>query len=217
MRLLLVTMALLFAAGCSSSAPPKKGPITNAVNVMRGKTPVKAVLMMEDPSSADRRREGIYLLVENDFGQSEKYCARYRQIAQSDGDWTVRAAAIRALNWSRDKNAVPVFIAALGDKSEMVRWQAAKALVNVPDASAVGPLATVIGSANESRDVRIAAVEALRHHKNLAAARALVGTLSGKDFGVAWHARRSLRAITGVDHQYDERAWLEYLTTSKLS
>ena len=217
MRLIVAGLAMLFAVGCSgSSAPPKKGPITNAFNVMRGKTPVKAVQMMEDQSSPDRRRQGIYRLVVNDFGQREPYTARYRQIAQEDTDFTVRAAAVRALNWSRDKTAVPVFIAALSDKSELVRWEAAKALTNVPDASAVEPLIRAVGNTNETRDVRIAAADALRHHRTLAVARALVSTLSGKDFGLAWQARQSLLEITGADYRYDEHAWLEFLAT-KLS
>jgi hypothetical protein len=42
-----------------------------------------------------------------------------------------------------------------------------------------------------------------------------VGTLSGKDFALAWQARRSLRAITGTDYRYDERAWLEFFATNQ--
>jgi HEAT repeat protein len=173
------------------------------------------VKKMEDSASPDHRREGIYDLVSKDFGQHEPYTKRYRQIAQSDSDFTVRAAAVRACNWSRDKSAVPVFIAALNDQSESVRWEAAKGLANVPDPSAIDPLIRAINSQTESRNVKIAATDALRHYRNLTAARALVSTLNGKDFGVAWQARHSLLAMTGADLRYDERAWLEYLTGAK--
>jgi hypothetical protein len=181
--------------------------------LVSGNTPIKFVRMMEDSSSPDRRRQGIYELVKRDFGQREPYTARYRQIAQADADFTVRAAAVRALNWSRDTSAVPVFIAALNDASELVRWEAAKALANVPDPSAVDPLTRTLTSAGENRNVRIAAADALRHYRTAPVARALVGTLNGRDFGIAWQARHSLRTMTGRDLRYDDRAWLQYLAS----
>jgi len=182
--------------------------------LMTGRTPIRAVGMMEDSRSADNRRKGIYELVRQEFGRHEPYTRRYRQIAQSDADFTVRAAAIRALNWSRDTQAVGLFIAGLNDPNELVRWEAAKAMANVPDPTALEPLTRALGNANESKNVRVAAADALRHYHNLGAARALVATLEGKDFGVAWQARKSLKAITGKDLRYNERAWLEFLTSS---
>jgi hypothetical protein len=43
-------------------------------------------------------------------------------------------------------------------------------------------------------------------------ARGLVNTLNGRDFSVAWQARKSLTRMTGSDYAYDESAWLNYLT-----
>jgi hypothetical protein len=60
--------------------------------------------------------------------------------------------------------------------------------------------------------VRIAAAEALRHYRTVGVVRVLAGTLGGKDFGVAWQSRWSLRILTGRDFRYNEREWLEYLT-----
>jgi hypothetical protein len=179
---------------------------------LTGQTPLRDVRMMEDPNSPDQRREGIYYLVENDFAQREPYTKRYRQIAQNDPDETVRAAAVRALNWSRDEKAVPVFIAALKDSSPLVRWEAAKALSNIPDPSAKEPLMALVGNPAEDRDVRIAGAEALRNYRDEEVARVLAGTVGGRDFGLAWQSRWSLRILTGKDFQYDETAWLQYLT-----
>jgi hypothetical protein len=176
-----------------------------------GLKPITSVRMMEDTSSADQRRKGIYNLVQRDFGQHEPYTRRYRQIAQSDPDATVRAAAIRALNASRDKAAVPVFIAALADKSDLVRLQAVKALSNIPDPTAAAPLSRVLGNQAEMRDIRIAASEALRHYRNLDIARVLAGTVGGRDFSIAWQSRWSLIILTGRDLGYSESGWLEYL------
>ena len=176
-----------------------------------GDTPLEAVRMMENKDSADDRRKGIYTLMQRAFAQQEPYTRRYRQIAQNDPDASVRAAAIRASNASRDKAAVPVFVAALADKSDMVRLQAAKALSNIPDSSAAEPLTRVLGNLAETRDVRIAASEALRHYRNIDVARVLAGTVAGRDFSIAWQSRWSLRILTGRDLGYDERAWLEYI------
>jgi hypothetical protein len=185
--------------------------IREMIGTFTGDKPITDVRMMEDTSSADRRRRGIYNLAKRDFAQHEPYTKRYRQIAQSDPDPTVRAAAIRASNASRDKAAVPVFIAALNDKSDMVRLQAAKALSNIPDPTAADPLIRVLGNQAETRDVRIAASEALRHYRKLDVARVLAGTVGGRDFSIAWQSRWSLIILTGKDLGYDERAWLEFI------
>jgi hypothetical protein len=185
--------------------------LSQAITRLRGHTPLVDVRMMENTSSADERRKGIFNLVGQEFAQQEPYTRRYRQIAQSDPDATVRATAIRASNASRDKAAVPIFIAALADKSDLVRLQAAKALSNIPDPSAAEPLSRVLGNQAETRDVRLAASEALRHYRNLDVARVLAGTVGGRDFSIAWQSRWSLRILTGRDLGYDERAWLEYL------
>ena len=187
--------------------------LPEAGGVVTGKTPIRDVKMMEDAASADDRRKGIVALSSREYGQREPYTRRYRQIAQSDADASVRAAAVRALNASRDKSAVPVFIAALSDKSDLVRLQAAKALSNIPDATAAEPLSRTLGNQAEQRDVRIAAAEALRHYRNAGVARVLIGTVQGRDFSLAWQSRWSLKMITGRDFGYDERKWLDYLTS----
>lgn len=186
--------------------------LRRVTSLVTGRTALRDVRMMENASSPDERRQGIHSLSSREFGQREPYTRRYRQIAQADPDYLVRAAAIRALNRSRDRAAVPVFIAALTDQAEMVRLQAAKALSNVPDQSAAEPLARVLGNQGETKDVRIAAAEALRHYRNITVARVLAGTMAQRDFGIAWQSRWSLRVLTGRDYRYDERAWLEYLT-----
>lgn len=189
-------------------------PPAHLLGMLTGQTPLREVRMMEDKSSADQRREGIYNLVRHDYGQKPPYTTRYRQIAQNDPDETVRAAAVRALNWSRDRGALPIFIDALKDSSAMVRWQATKALSNIPDPSAVDPLLAVIENTTETKNVRIAAAEALRNYREVKVARVLAGTLSGRDFGLAWQSRWSLRILTGKDFGYDETAWLNYLTSA---
>jgi len=236
-RRLALAVACVFAAistiGCSSTDVPPTPMIASfdmhpvpkswgsgsmldapahALNLVTGKTPLRDVHLMEDKDNPDHRRQGIYNLASKGWGQVEPYTKRYRQIVQTDPDASVRAAAVRALNASRDRAAAPILIAALADASPMVRLQAAKALSNIPDPSAVDALARTLGNQTEQKDVRIAAAEALRHYRTIGVARVLAGTLGGRDFGVAWQSRWSLRILTGHDYKYDERAWLEYLT-----
>lgn len=176
-----------------------------------GDNAARAVRLMQNERSADARRRGINDLLRWDFAQNGPYVKRYRQIARDDADPSVRATAIRALSRCRDPEARPTFIEALGDSSERVRLEAAKALVNLPDPAAAEPLVRIVSDANEDRDVRIAAAEALNHYRKIEVARALTSRLNERDFSVAWHARRSLRRLTGKDFRFDEAAWLEYI------
>jgi hypothetical protein len=210
-KLALAALLLFAGTGCSGV-----GDFSSRVwGNLTGKTPLKAVKKMEDPDFPDERRQGVNELVKRDYGKHAPYTDRYRQIADLDADYTVRAAAIRALNRSRDKSATPTFINALGDSNELVRLEAAKALNRVPDENAIDPLIRVLRNTNENKDVRIAAAEALHHYKRLEVARVLVGELSDRDFGIAWQSRQTLADLTGQDLRYDESEWLNYLTGSQ--
>lgn len=176
-----------------------------------GNTPGNAALAMES-AMPDQRRAGVNDLVDRSFGKQSPYTDRYQQIAEFDSDPTVRAAAIRALNRSRDGNAVPVFIKSLADENWIVRLEAAKALSNVPNERAISALLGVVNNASEQIDVQIAAAEALRHYRSLEVARTLINHLDDRQFGLAWQSRQSLRFMTGSDQKYDQSAWLNYLT-----
>ena len=187
-----------------------------------GDTAKRAALMLKDRSSADNRRAGINRLVGFDYAHRPPYTTAYKIMAQEDEDPTVRAAALRACNISRDRSATPVFIKALSDRrgasrgdpsgSEIVRLEAAKGLANVPDPNAAGPLVKLVNDPTESRDVRIAVADALKYYRTSDVARALSSLVNDRDFSVAWQARRSLVYMTGRDFRYDEGAWLGYFS-----
>jgi HEAT repeat protein len=214
-RLALVLSAACLLGGCGTTQKIKNdfGDFAGRIwDMATNNTASSQAKKMEDPYFPDERREGIAKLSNRNFGRGEPYTQRYQQIAQTDDDYLVRAAAIRALNRARDQSATPIFVNALSAKEPQVRLEAAKALANVPDAAAVGPLLRLTGDANENKDVRIAAADALRHYRRNEVARALVALLNDRDFGVSWQARQSLRALTGRDLQYDEAAWLALLS-----
>jgi hypothetical protein len=209
------------------SEPPVAGMFKSLAEAMRnlgdkidGVSAVKLTNKMLDMTSADARWQGINQLVNRAYGQREPFTTMYGRVAgtippsevEPDPDYLVRAVAIRALNRARDKDAAPVFLRGLSDKSDVVRLEAVKALNNLPDPAAVPGLLEMVGSSQESVDVRIAAAEALRHYKTLETAQALINVLNERDFGLAWQAHRSLQWLTASDLGYDQGKWLNYIT-----
>jgi hypothetical protein len=183
------------------------------LKMLEGETPSRAARMMLDTSSADNRRRGIYKLVEYPFARKPPYTTRYEQMAKDDPDPTVRAAAMRACNWSRDRKATGLFISTLGDAKEPdpVRLEAAKGLCNLPDPAAVPTLIGVAGTPDVNRDIRIWSVDALKYYRSLEVGRALGNLLVDRDFAVGWQARRSLVYMTHKDLGMDQGAWLSYI------
>jgi hypothetical protein len=194
-----------------------------------GNTPGRYARMMEDDQSADQRRDGILKLVADyPFARTEPYTKRYWQIAQGDPSTLVRVAAVRALDRSRQKSAIPIAIRYIDDGNALLRLEAAKALANLPDDRAVSALIRHMGTTievrvegnriepqPESRDVRVACADALRNFPTKDVARALIDMLREKEFEVSWQARKSLILMTGHDFHYDQAKWRDYLSKSE--
>jgi hypothetical protein len=186
------------------------GWVAEEIEKLNGDTARRAVLQMQDKNSADNRRNGLNRLLEWEYTHQPPYTKVYEGMASLDNDPTVRAAALRACNRSRDHKATPVFIKALTDPNEWVRLEAAKGLANLPDPNAAAPLTALVNNPDESPDVRIAGTDALKYYRTLEVARVLSGLLADRDFSVAWQARRSLIFLTHQDFAYDQGAWLAY-------
>ena len=214
----IAALLLMLNIGChaqddSSSRFGKVGEFTQRVmDNLSGDTAVKSAQRMESQYYPDERRDGINQLVSRPYGKRPPYTTRYEQIAQYDGDYLVRATAIRALNRSRDAGATDVFVKSLDDENDLIRLEAAKALANIPDERAVPSLVKIATNATENRDLRIAAIDALKHYKTTQIAKTLINVVTERDLAVAWQARKSLKAMTGKDLRYDENAWLQYIS-----
>jgi hypothetical protein len=85
----------------------------------------------------------------------------------------------------------------------------------MPDPAAAPVLVRLVADPAQDRDVRIWAADALQHYRTLEVARTLALQLGSREFGVAWQSRKSLVALTGQDMNYDENAWLNYLTSTQ--
>jgi hypothetical protein len=173
-----------------------------------------AEMKMEDKSSPDNQREGMLRLTDFEFARHGNYPDRYAIEARSGGDYTVRAAGLRALNRCRARGHTLLFLESLTDDRELIRLEAADALGNIPDPEAIAALVAHLGNVEPSADVRIACAEALRNYHTHEAMQALIDQLNDEDFGVAWQARQSLEMLTGQDFRYDARAWINYLVAT---
>ncbi|MFP4105090.1 MAG: HEAT repeat domain-containing protein [Phycisphaerae bacterium] len=165
---------------------------------------VQMAFVSPDP---DVRRKGVRLLSQDEWGRKESYQKGYANLVNSDPDPSVRAAAVLALGKCRNPEHLDTIIHALGDKNELVRWDAVRALQMVQGPEAVNPLQKV-ALEDESANVRAGAVKALRNYPRKEVVRALIDTLGDKDFAVRYHSRRSLQMLTGRDYGYNRRAWL---------
>lgn len=164
-------------------------------------------------TDADVRRVALVRVANRSYGAGLPYTDVYRTTAQVDPDGLVRATAIRSINRVRDQQSGPVLVAALADGHPQVRLEACKALANLPTPDAEIPLRAIAQANDQPNDIRIAALDALRHYNSLETQRVLVGQLNSNNFALAWESRRSLFLQTNADYRYDEAAWLNYLTT----
>jgi hypothetical protein len=171
-----------------------------------------AARKMADTKSPDNQREGMLRLTDFQFARHGIYIRGYAILARNGGDFTLRAAAIRALNRCRARGYTTLFLESLSDDQELVRLEAADALANIPDPDAIPLLVIHMGAdAEPSTDVRIACTEALRNFHTVEVMRDLTEELDDQEFGVAWQARQSLELLTGQDFRYDAKAWLNYI------
>jgi hypothetical protein len=174
-----------------------------------------AARKMADTRSPDNQREGMLRLTDFEFARRGIYIKGYEILARNGGDFTVRAAGLRALNRCRARGYTVLFLESLSDDQELVRLEAADALGNIPDPDAIPLLVVHMGAdAEPSADVRIACAEALRNFHTVEVMRDLTEELDDQDFGVAWQARQSLELLTGQDFRYDAKAWLNYLSSA---
>lgn len=214
----LVLLLLASAAGC------KGGPGSPTLQGLLAKVmPPKGsemVAMAFDPDSPDRRREGVTLLSEREWGQKEPYLKGYAFMLKSDSHPTVRSAAARALARS-SANAtayLPTVIEALDDESPFVRYDVAVALDrmiesagqgpkgNVDPADAIGPLSRR-AMEDDSADVRGPCVRVLRHFRTTGVLGTLKICLGDPSLVVRRRARQSLTAIIGRDLGDDPGSW----------
>ncbi len=163
------------------------------------------VAMMFQSEDPDRRREGVILLSQKEYGLREP-CLKGYALLLEDEDASVRSAAVRVLGKAGDAKYLPNIVAALEDESEIVRWDAATALDRVHGEAAVIPLQKhALG--DPYMDVRICCARALRAYRRDQVVNTLVQCLSDRQFSVCHEAHRTLVMLTGRDMGYEPEDW----------
>jgi hypothetical protein len=182
-------------------------------------------IALDDPNP-DTRRDTIEHLAETRFAQHDIVLDACRIVARTDPSESVRCAAVRLLSESGDPGAATTLIEILQSSGasarvgERVRLTTVRGLERrardktVPPDKQDAAVAVAIRLLEEdpSRDVQIEAATLLGEFPRLAALNALISALNNGDFGVVYHAERSLMRLTGVSHDHDPHDWRAWLT-----
>ena len=191
--------------GCSLQNTTKE--FNKLLVVIWGPQGTQLVDMAFHPNDADVRREGVVGLSDKDWAHNTPAIMKgIATILETDPAESVRCVAARALGKTGDPNYVAALAAALRDISPAVRWDAATALDNVVNESAVAPLRERAAS-DESADVRMACAKALRHYRITEAVAALVMCMDDDELGVRYVAHLSLVEIFARDMGADWQDW----------
>jgi HEAT repeat protein len=166
----------------------------------------RMVDLATDPDDADRRRLGIALLSDKEWGRREPYLAWFANRLEVDRNAPVRAVSARALGRAGEAKYLPQLVKALGDSSAMVRCDAAVALASVRGEEAVAPLRKAAAE-DASLDVKCAAIRALRHYPRPEVVASLVYCLSDDSFEVRQQAHAALVEMTGRDMGTEAGDW----------
>ncbi len=202
-------LVLFSLTGCN------KNPIASVVDSLKPETPREVVRQTFNPFDPDKRRHGLAALAASDFGGDELYVRTYRTLI-TDRDATVRAVAVQALGLHGTADGALKVIPLLEGPSDIVRWEAAKALQKLHHKDAIVPLSKSMRAENETEaDVRQACAAAMGQYATEYAFEALVNALNDNDFGVVAAARDSLATLTGHNLGSNPSRWITWADEHK--
>ncbi len=164
---------------------------------------------------AERRRLGITLIANADFGGQPVYLEVYQQ-AVTDVDPLVRAAAAQALGLHGTGADAELVAPLLVDHFHLTRWEAATALQRLHNPVVVPALIAALAN-DEEKDVRRASAVALGQYKEGRVVEALIDGLDDRSLTVNQHAKRALYTLTGQDLGMDSRDWSEWYTSHTMT
>ncbi len=206
-RILIVVLAgwLAGSAGCGKMGGRMAAAFNRKLNKPSWR---QRVAMALDADDADNRRMGINYMAPDTKGDDEGTLKLFAFILANDRDPFVRAAAVTALGIVGNTDFAPDVIAALEDHSEVVRWDAAKALANLVADDALEPLiAHAFG--DPSMNVRISATRSLAGHRKPRCVRMLLQLMDARNLSVRREAHKALVAIFRMDLGEEPEHWAD--------
>ncbi len=209
-RILIVALAvaLTASAGCDSMAKRMATGFNRKFNKPSWR---QQVAMALDRDDADNRRTGINYMAPNTKPDDVGTLKLFALILANDRDPFVRAAAATALGMVGNADFAGPVIEALTDRSEVVRWDAARALANLVVDDAVEPLIER-AVADKSANVRIAATQSLASYRKARAVRSLLQLMDARDLAVRIEAHKSLVEIYRMDLGSESKHWADIAT-----
>ena len=209
----MVMVALLTATGGCSRG--QAGPFEPLIGGLLPLSPSSVARDLYHPHDPDIRRKALGHMATAYFGGEEVYVERYRQLIHDKTDGTIRAAAVRNLGLFGKPSDVLIFTQKLDkqkEPSDIVRWEAAKAMQKIHHEDAITPLTVSLKPEVElNADVRIAAALALGQYAKPRVVYALITGLNDRDFAVVHSSLHSLVTLTGQQHLgLDSEKWLQW-------
>ncbi|MBI4711735.1 MAG: HEAT repeat domain-containing protein [Planctomycetes bacterium] len=163
-------------------------------------------------SSTDPDLRHQWLMKSARSGDVSKYLKLYAELVTDDPDPLVRALAARYVGKFNYKEGTPALIKALADPSPYVRQDAAVALGEIGDTSAVTPLLKTLED-DTSSEVRRSTAQSLGKIGDSKAVDGLIHHLEDVSPGVAYAALQSLKTLTKQDFGKDIKAWEKWKET----
>ena len=215
-------LAALLLTGCSDHQKRTwkyKSPSDNYRTALEAKNP-------------DERRDAVARIAESGYVTSEDAFHVLDTAARTDAAFQTRCIAIRALAGYKDarpmKTLLMILQATTGGKDALppnddVRWETVTALTRLARKGAltdqepdiVRGILIKLAEADPSRNVRIAALEALGEFKDRQVLLPLIRSLRTQDFAIAERAEGSLIRLTGETHYADADAWEKWLASAQ--
>lgn len=215
-------LAALPMAGCSDHQKRTWKPRSPADNY---RTALEA-------QNADERRDAVARIAESSYVTSEDAFQVLDAVARTDQVSQTRCIAIRALATYKDARPITTLLmilqATTGAKEALppdddVRWETVVAMTQLSRKGGLTGQVPVLvrdilirlADTDTSRNVRIAAIEALGEFKERPVLLPLVRSLRTQDFAVAERAEGSLIRLTGETHYADADAWEKWLASTE--
>lgn len=201
----LLSLFGLVAPGCGSGSAAKTDSFLKDLFPPEPGDVAREAFNVYDP---DKRRKSVNLLSNAPWGGEAPYLKTYRLLVD-DPDPTVRAACLRALGKHGEPSDIAAILPYLKDKTDFVRWEAAKALQRLHDPSAIDPLIEAL-RIDDAADVRAAAANALSQYPLPRVFQGLIGALNDDNYAVVVESQRALQTLTGEDFGEDGARWLAW-------
>ncbi|MFZ4575849.1 MAG: HEAT repeat domain-containing protein [Phycisphaerales bacterium] len=199
---------LLALAGCDAPQLDMKPGANSIFETFSGPTPSEAAAWAIDPYDPNNRYRGTLLLAGAPFAGEPVYMALFRDNSD-DSDPGVRAAAVRAIAIHGQPEDAAILVERLKDSDIPVRVESARGLQRLYFPTAIDGLIETLDAEKEPEyEVRLEAALALGQYAENRVVEQLITALADPNLAVNRNTLWSLRALTGQDFGYNQKAWL---------